>query len=61
MKVINFPSYRPKLKVLVERFFDVVQNTYKKQLKGKGVIEPDYQEWGVQNYLQIQNYLKSLK
>ena len=37
--VINLPSYRPELKGSVEKFFDLVQDTYKKHLKGKGVIE----------------------
>lgn len=50
IKVINLPSYRPELKGLVEKFFDVVQGTYKKYLKGKGVIEPDYQERGAHDY-----------
>lgn len=50
VKVINLPSYRPELKGLVEKFFDVVQETYKKHLKGKGVIEPDYQERGAHDY-----------
>lgn len=50
LKVINLPSYRPELKGLVEKFFDVVQDTYKKHLKGKGVIEPDYQERGAHDY-----------
>lgn len=49
-KVINLPSYRPELKGLVEKFFDVVQETYKKHLKGKGVIEPDFQERGAHDY-----------
>ncbi len=50
VKIINLPSYRPELKGMVEKFFDVVQSTYKKHLKGKGVIEPDYQERGVHDY-----------
>lgn len=50
VKVINLPSYRPELKGMVEKFFDVVQANYKKHLKGKGVIEPDYQERGVHDY-----------
>lgn len=50
VKVINLPSYRPELKGLVEKFFDVVQETYKKHLKGKGVIEPDFQERGAHDY-----------
>lgn len=48
--VINLPSYRPELKGLVEKFFDLIQESYKKHLKGKGVIEPDYQEWGAHDY-----------
>ena len=50
VKVINLPSYRPELKGMVEKFFDVLQSTYKKHLKGKGVIEPDYQERGAHDY-----------
>lgn len=48
--VVNLPSYRPELKGTVEKFFDLVQNTYKPHLKGKGVIEPDYQERGSHDY-----------
>ncbi len=50
VKIINLPSYRPELKGLVEKFFDVVQSMYKKHLKGKGVIESDYQERGAHDY-----------
>lgn len=50
VKVVNLPPYRPELKGMVEKFFDVVQNAYKKYLKGKGVIEPDYQERGAHDY-----------
>lgn len=48
--MVNLPSYRPELKGSVEKFFDLVQNTYKPHLKGKGVIEPDYQERGAHDY-----------
>ncbi len=48
--VVNLPSYRPELKGQIEKFFDLVQDTYKKHLKGKGVIEPDYQERGAHDY-----------
>lgn len=48
--VINLPAYRPELKGSVEKFFDVVQELYKKFLKGKGVIEPDFQERGARDY-----------
>ena len=50
IKIVNLPPYRPELKGMVEKFFDVVQNAYKKHLKGKGVIEPDYQERGAHDY-----------
>ncbi len=48
--VINLPSYRPELKGVVEKFFDLVQSSYKVHLKGKGIIEPDYQERGAHDY-----------
>ena len=48
--IINLPPYRPELKGAVEKFFDVLQNSYKPYLKGKGVIEPDFQERGVHDY-----------
>lgn len=48
--VVNLPSYRSELKGLVEKFFDLIQETYKKHLKGKGVIEPDYRERGAHDY-----------
>ena len=38
------------MKGLIEKFFDLVQESYKKHLKGKGVIEPDYQERGAHDY-----------
>lgn len=50
VKVINLPSYRPELKGTVEKFFDLVQSAYKPYLKGKGIIEPDYQERGAHDY-----------
>lgn len=48
--VINLPPYRPELKGMVEKFFDIIQNLYKPYLKGKGVIEPDFQERGGYDY-----------
>lgn len=48
--VVNLPPYRPELKGAVEKFFDVVQGLYKPHLRGKGVIEPDYQERGAHDY-----------
>lgn len=46
----NLPPYRPELKGPVEKFFDIVQNYYKPYLKGKGVVEKDFQERGVHDY-----------
>ncbi len=48
--VVNLPSYRPELKGSVEKAFDLIQSYYKPYLKGKGVIEPDYQERGAKDY-----------
>lgn len=48
--VINLPPYRPELKGMVEKFFDIIQNLYKPHLKGKGIIEPDFQERGGYDY-----------
>lgn len=48
--IVNLPPYRPELKGAVEKFFDVVQGLYKPHLKGKGVIESDYQERGAHDY-----------
>lgn len=59
----NLPPYRPDLKGPIEKFFDVIQNLYKKNLKGKGVIEPDFQERGAHDYrkdacITMQNFEK---
>lgn len=48
--LVNLPPYRPELKGSVEKFFDLIQSYYKPYLKGKGVIEPDYQERGAHDY-----------
>lgn len=50
VRLINLPPYRPELKGSVEKFFDIVQDLYKPHLKGKGVIEPDFQERGARDY-----------
>ncbi len=50
IKVVNLPSFRPELKGSVEKFFDLIQSLYKPYLKGKGIIEPDYQERGAHDY-----------
>ena len=48
--LIDLPSYRPELKGVIEKFFDLIQNSFKPYLKGKGVIEPDFQERGARDY-----------
>ena len=48
--ITNLPSYRPELKGPVEKFFDLIQESYKPHLRGKGVIEPDYMERGARDY-----------
>ncbi|WP_026659824.1 DDE-type integrase/transposase/recombinase [Butyrivibrio sp. AC2005] len=46
----NLPAYRPELKGVVEKFFDLIQSKYKPILKGKGVIEPDFRSRGAHDY-----------
>ena len=48
--IVNLPSYRPELKGVVEKFFDIIQSYYRPYLKGKGVIEADYQQRGAHDY-----------
>lgn len=48
--LVNLPPYRPELKGAVEKFFDVIQGLYKPHLRGKGVIETDFQERGAHDY-----------
>ena len=50
IEIENLPSYRPDLKGPVEKLFDLIQSAYKPLLKGKGVIEPDFQERGAPDY-----------
>ncbi|MCM1439787.1 MAG: transposase family protein [Roseburia sp.] len=50
IEIINLPPYRPELKGAVEKFFDVIQGYYKKELATKGVIFEDYQERGGVDY-----------
>ena len=48
--IVNLPSYRPELKGVVEKFFDIIQSYYRPYLKWKGVIEADYQQRGAHDY-----------
>lgn len=50
ISVVNLNPYRPDLKSVVEKFFDCIQSLYKPLLKGKGVIEEDFQERGCRDY-----------
>jgi len=50
MSVVNLNPYRPDLKSVVEKFFDCIQDLYKPMLRGKGVIEEDFQERGCRDY-----------
>ena len=50
VELINLQSYRAEQKSKVEKSFDVIQGYFKSQLKGKGVIETDFQERGVHDY-----------
>lgn len=50
VKVVNLPVYRPELKGTVEKFFSIIQDLFRPYLKGRGLIEPDFQERGAHDY-----------
>ncbi len=50
VKLTSLPAYRPELKGVVEKFFDLIQQSYKPYLYRKGVIENDCQERGAHDY-----------
>lgn len=50
VKVINLPVYRPELKGTIEKFFSIIQDLFRPYLKGRGLIEPDFQERGAHDY-----------
>ena len=50
IKVVNLPVYRPELKGTVEKFFSIIQDLFRPYLKGRGLIEPDFQERGAHDY-----------
>lgn len=50
VRMVNLPPYRPELKGIVEHAFSLIQGYFKPHLKGKGVIEPDFQERGGHDY-----------
>ena len=47
---VNLPSFRAELKSYIERFFGLIQGYFKPYLKGKGLIEPDFQKRGAMEY-----------
>jgi hypothetical protein len=50
VKIETLPPYRPELKSKIELFMKLIQDLYKPSLLGKGVIRPDFQERGVDDY-----------
>lgn len=50
VELINLKSFRADEKGPVEQCFNALQNYFKPILKGKGVIETDFQERGVHDY-----------
>jgi len=50
VQITNLPPYRPELKSWAELLFRLLQDNYKKYLKGRGVIELDFQERGSHDY-----------
>lgn len=50
IEIINLPPYRPDQKGVVEKFFDLIQSSYRTELASKGVIFADYQERGGIDY-----------
>lgn len=49
-QLISLPSFSANMKGPVEKLFDLVQDSFKPYLKGKGVIEPDFQKRGIRDY-----------
>ena len=50
IRMVNLPPFRPELKGVVEHAFCMIQSYFKPHLKGKGVIELDFQERGGHDY-----------
>lgn len=49
-QVISLPSFSANMKGPVEKLFDLVQDGFKPFLRGKGIIEPDFQKRGCVDY-----------
>lgn len=50
VEIVNLAPYRPDQKSCVERFFGIIQESYKTELANKGVIFEDFQERGGVDY-----------
>ena len=50
VRMVNLPPYRPELKGIVEHAFSLLHSYFLPHLKGKGTIEPDFQERGAHDY-----------
>ena len=50
IELINLEPYRPELKSLVERFFGLIQEYFKKELINKGVVLKDFGDRGAIDY-----------
>jgi hypothetical protein len=50
VRMVNLPPYRPELKGIVEHAFSLLHSYFLPHLKGKGTIEPDFQESGARDY-----------
>lgn len=50
VNLVLLPSFRPELKGVIEKLFSLIQDSFKPYLKGKGIIEPDFQERGARDY-----------
>jgi transposase InsO family protein len=48
--IVDLPSYRPELKSSVERAFHGLDELMKPHLQGRGYIEANFQERGIQDY-----------
>ena len=50
IRILNLEAYHPEQKGIVERSFSLLHSYFLPHLKGKGTIEPDFQERGARDY-----------
>ena len=50
IELINLKPYRPELKSVVERFFGLIQSSFRKELIDKGVVLKDFGDRGATDY-----------